>query len=522
MPNFELEDVKWGNPTFGTAGGIVSWSFASISNDAAFYDYDASLTGSFQNYVRAAFDAWEQYANIDFVEVGDATNVDIRLGWDAIDGASGVVGECTYSYSNTSFNFAEIAFDSAENWNQINFYVVALHEIGHAIGLDHYNGSDAVMNTYVNSAVMDLTQSDIAGIQAIYGVSVGTNETNEIVGTPGEDQIVGGAANDIIYGLGGNDQLWGMDGNDVLIGGLGADVLNGGAGRDEIAYQTSESAVEVNLRDQVSLGGDAHGDRFGSIENIIGSSYSDQLTGDNADNWIYGLAGNDRLWGDTGNDILIGGQGADIMTGGSGFDSTSYHNSDVGVRVVLFLGTGRYGDAEGDLFGSIEEIIGSQHQDEIFGDNADNRLYGLGDHDTLEGASGDDLLEGGGGNDKLYGQDGNDVLDGGEGQDRLFGGAGADVFLFRSNSDSVLGTPDEIVEFTTDHGDKIDLSPIDANVTSVGDQAFSFIGSAGFSNAAGQLRYSGQFLEGDVDGNGNADFRIQLNAQVLASTDFIL
>ena len=234
------------------------------------------------------------------------------------------------------------------------------------------------------------------------------------------------------------------------------------------------------------------------------------------------LAGNDRMRGETGNDILIGGAGADILTGGSGEDSTSYHNSDSGVRVVLFQGIGRYGDAEGDLFGSIEEIIGSQFQDEIFGDNAANRLYGLGEIDAIEGDSGNDYIDGGDASDKLYGQDGDDTLIGGSGQDRLFGGGGADIFLFRSATDSALSAPDEIVEFTTAHGDKINLAQIDANTTITGDQAFTFIGGGAFTNAAGELHYVGQFLEGDVDGNGSADFRIQLNVGSLANTDFIL
>ena len=66
--------------------------------------------------------------------------------------------------------------------------------------------------------------------------------------------------------------------------------------------------------------------------------------------------------------------------------------------------------------------------------------------------------------------------------------------------------------------DRIDLFAIDANSTALGNNAFTFIGTGAFSGngaaGAGQLRYSfagaNTIVEGDVDGNGTADFQIQL------------
>jgi hypothetical protein len=48
--------------------------------------------------VRAAFDAWEAALDIDFVEVADSAASNIRLGWDAIDGEYGMVGQMAYTY----------------------------------------------------------------------------------------------------------------------------------------------------------------------------------------------------------------------------------------------------------------------------------------------------------------------------------------------------------------------------------------------------------------------------------------
>ncbi|SFK37162.1 VCBS domain-containing protein, partial [Falsiroseomonas stagni] len=124
----------------------------------------------------------------------------------------------------------------------------------------------------------------------------------------------------------------------------------------------------------------------------------------------------------------------------------------------------------------------------------------------LEGSAGNDSLIGGTGNDTLLGFGGNDVLDGGVGPDSLTGGAGADSFLFAS---SLQANRDVVTDFSALEGDKIDLAAMDANTLFSGDQAFKWIGSASFS-AAGQLRFAGGILAGDVNGDGAADFQITL------------
>lgn len=67
-----------------------------------------------------------------------------------------------------------------------------------------------------------------------------------------------------------------------------------------------------------------------------------------------------------------------------------------------------------------------------------------------------------------------------------------------------------ILDFSTARGDKIDVSKIDANNKLVGNQAFSFIGDQAFHNTAGELRFSQRLLQGDLNGDGKADFEIKL------------
>jgi Ca2+-binding RTX toxin-like protein len=105
--------------------------------------------------------------------------------------------------------------------------------------------------------------------------------------------------------------LAGEDGSDTLIGGAGADALHGGGGVDAASYAGSSAGVAVNLLTGVTSGGDAAGDTFTSIEDLIGSAHADTISANAEKNRLNGGLGNDTLAGDDGSDTLIGGAGAD-------------------------------------------------------------------------------------------------------------------------------------------------------------------------------------------------------------------
>jgi serralysin len=69
----------------------------------------------------------------------------------------------------------------------------------------------------------------------------------------------------------------------------------------------------------------------------------------------------------------------------------------------------------------------------------------------------------------------------------------------------------------------IDLRKIDADTDHArGDQAFKFIGKKKFHKTDGELRYASHKLQGDVDGDGKADFEIHVNVSELHTDDFLL
>ena len=143
----------------------------------------------------------------------------------------------------------------------------------------------------------------------------------------------------------------------------------------------------------------------------------------------------------------------------------------------------------------------------------------------MRGQNGNDVLIGGDGNDQLFGGNGDDVLFGGMGTDILNGGRGRDTFVWTDIAESRPGPERDRIEDFTRGEDKIDVSRIDA-IAGGSNDAFVFIGTAAFT-AAGQLRQfefgKGVIVEGDVTGDGKADFQIAVQTQVMLTLeDFVV
>ena len=212
------------------------------------------------------------------------------------------------------------------------------------------------------------------------------------------------------------------------------------------------------------------------------------------------------------NGTLVGGKGADYIRAGIEFCTLL---GEQGNDILI-------GSADGDhISGGLghDTIDGAGGEDVLFGDAGNDDMSGGNDRDDLYGGTGNDHLDGGAGTDFLYG---------GGGKDFLTGGSEKDLFIFLLLSDSKSGTNrDVIADFSQvgDH-DLIALSPIDAKKGGA-DNAFKFIGSHAFHHKAGELHYlqknGYQIVEGDVNGDGKADFQIEVHgASTLHATDFLL
>jgi hypothetical protein len=178
--NFEIFGEKWGESSdLGAPGDIVSYSFANQNLDNQFGIFDSFITDeTFQTEIKNSLSSWENVADIRFTVMPDGPGVDVRFGWRNIDGEGGILGQTTIPSSGPLENVI-VAFDRDEDWflngdapsDKIDFSSTAIHEIGHAIGIDHSNSQDALMNARYSETIFDLMQDDIEAAVAIYGTN---------------------------------------------------------------------------------------------------------------------------------------------------------------------------------------------------------------------------------------------------------------------------------------------------------------------------------------------------------------
>lgn len=247
-------------------------------------------------------------------------------------------------------------------------------------------------------------------------------------GGPSAIILTGTSGPDVLTGSSGDDTLTGLGGDDVLEGGGGADYLDGGEGNDTVTFANATSAVRVFISGGGDPFGEAVGDTYVSIENIIGSRFGDYLSGNGRNNRIHGGDGDDTiygfggagstsyLFGDNGIDTLVGSLGVDVMDGGAGENTVSYFLSPTGLTISLINPGQNTGWATGDSYLNIQDVIGSNFNDVIYGNNDFIN--------QLQGQDGDDILYGVG---STY-----TVLIGGAGADQLHAGTGGNLIDYET------------------------------------------------------------------------------------------
>jgi Ca2+-binding RTX toxin-like protein len=185
-------------------------------------------------------------------------------------------------------------------------------------------------DTIVGSAFGDLLFGG-AGADTLRGA----NGDDILRGEDGNDDLGAGAGNDLLIGDDGNDQLDGgaddddvngQNGDDTFVGDVGADTYNGGSGRNTLDYSDRSDGVTVTLTSGAPDDGgaaDNNADDANAIQDLIGTSGVDNLTGAFGTNLIKGGAGDDELHvKDGGVDTADCGAGDDGVEFDLGLDQT--------------------------------------------------------------------------------------------------------------------------------------------------------------------------------------------------------
>jgi len=263
----------------------------------------------------------------------------------------------------------------------------------------------------------------------------------------------------------------------------------------------------------------------GGADTIHGGGGDDQIFGDDGNDKLFGDDGDDKLFGDANNDTLDGGKGDDTLfggadqdrfidihgdnhiDGGTGFDTLDYSDFAGGRVRVTMADSGREGLAiREDL---IRSVGGGSH----FERDGTDTFVAI---EKVIGTSGDDVITG---------NSSGNILRGGAGGDTLTGGGGSDVFLF-DDGDLSIFTTDRITDFDTQ--DAFDFRDMDARTDVAGNNAFHFVSD--FTGTSGELVLrnvgNGNFnLFADTNGDGSSDFFLLIHettAGALTTSDFLL
>ena len=439
----------------------VNWALSQ-----GFYgEYWTSPSATVSN-LATVFNNISSYANIHFTYVGYfgnptsayASGSDITIWPDSVF-ISYLAGDSTWAigiFPNTYYDsllYQGASGDAVLNLNSdANYlpsyapgsagYFLALHEIGHTLGLKHPHddggtGHPTLRDLGASNLNIDwftvmsyeddydwnqilwdpatLMPLDVLGLQYLYGPNLQTNASNSTYSLPINYlyQTIWDAAGTDWINVSGSSEAWDIELPDVRLSSR-VDTRLG------VAIPLDEASLSPPPFTLYWLMGD--------IENASGSSYGDAITGSALANVLWGNAGNDLIVGKGGNDTLDGGSGVDTLQGGAGSDTYDIDASDVieeasGAGADLVRAPFNY-----TLGANFENLTLTGSATTGIGNSANNVLTGNTENNLLTGMEGAD---------RLVGAQGSDSLDGWSGADTMLGGAGDDLYVVDTATDLI-------------------------------------------------------------------------------------
>jgi Ca2+-binding RTX toxin-like protein len=353
---------RWNAQTNVGTQTIITYSFTDTADLQSLAEYDPygataywAYTEAQRTLMREVMAKFEAVAGVKFVEIEGDSMINI-FGADV----SGVGGWANIAYSN------EYANNPTGNGNFVNAYKnmdegdygyqVNIHELGHAMGLQHPHEGDTTLdplldtqaNTVMtynisNPYVTELGVFDIQALQDIYGVAGGmdswvitvdVNDDVDIRASNDGETILATDQNTSIKAFKGDDLVIGREGNDTLNAGQGEDTVIGAQGADRIVGRSGNDLLIGDVDEQTYSNDDGTDkDRIfgqGGDDTIFGGRGKDLIAGGEDNDLLFGQYGDDQIRGGDGDDTIAGGDGADRLTGNAGADVFVFDSYDIG------------------------------------------------------------------------------------------------------------------------------------------------------------------------------------------------
>jgi hypothetical protein len=207
------DDVRYDVYPHPQSQGALAYTLADRwdTTDLTYYFHNCPSTVNCEDglaAVREAFQSWSEISTLTFSEVDRASQANIELAFEQRGPHIGYPGD-VLAFATFPSDGGDVVFDDTEPWSvfdnsEFDLFLVAAHEIGHALGLDHSSDPDALMYPVLTPYTSGIASDDAEAIQALYGRPE-DRPSQDIPEETGAEEVGGQISDDVPY------ELWEFD-----------------------------------------------------------------------------------------------------------------------------------------------------------------------------------------------------------------------------------------------------------------------------------------------------------------------